>query len=261
MCCNTYPSKTYYADYTMSLNDEKVQLYGEFAKIDPFEFWDLDLIDTKLSKHLSKLKKRHWMYIVYPESAPKDWMQQLEATGVKFAVSPLHDKDKLVDGKYKKKHWHVILVFDGPTTFMTAASYIGITNGPYPKVCESLRGAFEYFTHKNDPEKAQYSPDDIKVFNGFEIDLSAKDVQKIKKELCNLIIEHNMTEYMEFNLYVQYCLEEEYFDVASNNTYYFNSLITSMRHNPNKIVERYNAIKEEVSTVSKDNKEEQEHDS
>lgn len=144
---------------------------------------------------------------------------------------------------------------------MTAASYIGITNGPYPKVCESLRGAFEYFTHKNDSEKAQYSPDDIKVFNGFEIDLSAKDVKKIKKELCNLIIEHNMTEYMEFNLYVQYCLEEEYFDVASNNTYYFNSLITSMRHNPNKIVARYNAIKEEVSTVSKDNKEEQEHDS
>lgn len=137
MRCNTYPSKTYYADYTMSLNDEKVQLYGEFAKIDPFEFWDLDSIDNKLSKHLSKLKKRHWMYIVYPESAPKDWMQQLEATGVKFAVSPLHDKDKLVDGKYKKKHWHVILIFDGPTTFMTAASYIGITNGPYPKVCES----------------------------------------------------------------------------------------------------------------------------
>ncbi|SUO03188.1 Plasmid replication protein [Faecalicoccus pleomorphus] len=147
MRCNTYPSKTYYADYTMSLNDEKVQLYGEFAKIDPFEFWDLDSIDNKLSKHLSKLKKRHWMYIVYPESAPKDWMQQLEATGVKFAVSPLHDKDKLVDGKYKKKHWHLILIFDGPTTFMTAASYIGITNGPYPKVCESLRGLYE--NHSN----------------------------------------------------------------------------------------------------------------
>ena len=48
--------------------------------------------------------------------------------------------------------------------------------------------------------------------NGFEIDLSAKDVQRIKKELCEIIIKHNITEYMEFNLYVQYYLEADYFE-------------------------------------------------
>lgn len=221
----------------MPVNDDKVKLYGELAKIDPFEFWDTNLIPENLSPELKKLKKRHWLYIIYPESAPEDWKEQLALTGVQFAVSPLHDSDLLVNGDLKKAH------------------------GPYPKVCENLRGSFEYFTHKNDPDKAQYSSSGIELFNGFEIDLSAKDVQRIKKELCEIIIKHNITEYMEFNLYVQYYLEADYFDVASNNTYYFNSLINSFRHNPEKIMARYKVIKEEISGSVDSNKEDKEHDS
>lgn len=245
----------------MSVNNEKVKLYGELAKIDPFEFWDTDLIPENLSPELKKLKKRHWLYIVYPESAPEDWKEQLALTGVQFAVSPLHDRDLLVNGDLKKAHWHIIVIFDGPSTFLTAASFREITHGPYPKVCENLRGPFEYFTHKNDPDKAQYSSSDIELFNGFEIDLSAKDVQRIKKELCEIIIKHNITEYMEFNLYVQYYLEADYFDVASNNTYYFNSLNNSFRHNPEQIMARYKVIKEEISGSVDSNKEDKEHDS
>lgn len=103
--------------------------------------------------------------------------------------------------------------------------------------------------------------DGIELYNGFEIDLSAKDVQRIKNELCEIIIKQNITEYMEFNLYAQYYLEADYFDVASNNTYYFNSLINSFRHNPEKIMARYKVIKEEISGSVDSNKEDKEHDS
>ena len=239
----------------MSDIDKKVEVYAELAKIDPFEFWDTDMIDKEFTPELKRLKKRHWLFIVYPESAPEDWKEKMKLTGVQFAISPLHDKDRLVDGDLKKPHWHMIVIFDGPTTFMTAASYRGITNGPYPKVCENLRGSFEYFTHKNDPDKYQYSESDIELYNGFEIDLSAKDVLKIKKELSELILKQNITEYMEFNMYVQYYLEADYFDVASNNTYYFNSLISSFRHNPEKIKARYRAIKAEISNLEDTNEE------
>ena len=51
----------------MPVNDDKVKLYGELAKIDPFEFWDTNLIPENLSPELKKLKKRHWLYIIYPE--------------------------------------------------------------------------------------------------------------------------------------------------------------------------------------------------
>lgn len=46
----------------MPVNDDKVKLYGELAKIDPFEFWDTNLIPENLSPELKKLKKRHWLY-------------------------------------------------------------------------------------------------------------------------------------------------------------------------------------------------------
>ena len=78
---------------------------------------------------------------------------------------------------------------------------------------------------------------------------------------CPLDRDQIITEYMEFNLYVQYYLEADYFDVASNNTYYFNSLINSFRHNPEKIMARYKVIKEEISGSVDSNKEDKEHDS
>ena len=39
------------------------------------------------------LKKRNWAFVVYPESAPSDWIEQLQQRGVVGAISPLHDKD------------------------------------------------------------------------------------------------------------------------------------------------------------------------
>ena len=39
------------------------------------------------------IKSRTWGAVVYPESAPDNWIEILEETRIQFAVSPLHDKD------------------------------------------------------------------------------------------------------------------------------------------------------------------------
>lgn len=39
------------------------------------------------------IKKRNWAFVLYPESAPADWREQLQKTGLQCAISPLHDKD------------------------------------------------------------------------------------------------------------------------------------------------------------------------
>ena len=51
------------------------------------------------------LKKRNWAFVVYPESAPSDWIEQLQLSGAQFAISPLHDKDLNATGEPKKAHW------------------------------------------------------------------------------------------------------------------------------------------------------------
>ena len=60
------------------------------------------------------LKKRNWAFVVYPESAPSDWIEQLQLSGAQFAISPLHDKDLNATGEPKKAHWHVIVVYGSP---------------------------------------------------------------------------------------------------------------------------------------------------
>lgn len=237
----------------MSDIEEKVKCAGELAELDPYTFNDLSKFDPKVLENLKRIKKRIWMFIVYPESAPEDWIEKLKYTGIKFVVSPLHDKD-IKKGKLLKPHYHLILCFDGPTTFLTAATYREITHGPYPKVCENLRGAYEYLTHQNDKDKAQYSESDIQTFNGFELDLSTKDVLKIKKELAQFIVEHKIKEYLVFDLYVQFFFEDQYYEVATANTYYFNSLCASYRYNPDVVEKNYEAILAELNkkTETKD---------
>ena len=63
------------------------------------------------------IKKRNWAFVLYPESAPADWREQLQKTGLQCAISPLHDKDMNPDNTPKKPHYHVILTYSGPTSY------------------------------------------------------------------------------------------------------------------------------------------------
>ena len=44
-------------------------------------------------------KKRYWAMVLYPESAPENWKDLLQATGLQIAISPLHDKDLNADNE------------------------------------------------------------------------------------------------------------------------------------------------------------------
>lgn len=114
-------------------------------------------------------KGRTWCMIFYPESLPSNWQEIVESWGHPVAISPLHDSDVNADGTPKKAHYHVILRYPNVTTFRKIASYCEELNQPQPQLCDSIKWAFEYFTHKNAPTKHQYNETDIKVINGFEL--------------------------------------------------------------------------------------------
>lgn len=56
-------------------------------------------------------RTRNYACIVYPESAPKNWKELLEAMHIPALISPIHDQDTLPDGTTKKEHYHVIILF------------------------------------------------------------------------------------------------------------------------------------------------------
>lgn len=188
----------------------------------------------------SAIKKRTWTAVVYPESLPANWIDILKQSGLKCAVSPLHDKDYNADGSKKKAHYHLILVYNNPTTYNNVSKFTqGALHGTVPQGLESVEGMHGYFTHKDNPEKAQYDAQDTIYINGFNIydfvELKKSDTLKIKKELQNVIISNDFTEYCDFMDYVKGTNDDNYYDVASGNTIFFNNYIASRRHLKEKI--------------------------
>lgn len=182
----------------------------------------------------SNIKKRNWAFILYPESAPENWIELLQKTGLQCAISPLHNKDKDPTATPKKAHYHIIACYSGPTSYNVVKTLTDSFNASIPQALEQVRGYYRYLTHKDNPEKYQYNESDIKTVNGFNIsdfvELSKSEVLEIKKKLQQLIRNLNIFEYADFMDYLQdNDLNVEY-EVASNNTYFFEKYITSRRN-------------------------------
>lgn len=178
------------------------------------------------------IKKRNWSFIAYPESLPNNWKDVIAQTGLPFAISPLHDKDLDKDGNIKKPHYHVILCYDGPTTYKNVCSLVCDQLGqPRPQVVESVRGYYHYFTHIDELDKATYNEEDIQTFNCFdELDLlTSGEVLSYLKQIQVIINENGFVEYSDL---LDFLLDHDFdlWKVASNHTIFLNTYLTSLRH-------------------------------
>lgn len=178
------------------------------------------------------LKKRNWGGVVYPESAPIDWIDILKLKGITFAVSPLHDKDINPTGEVKKAHYHIILTFPGPTTDKTVNQIMQELNQPIAIPLESVRGYYRYFTHRDNPEKFQYDDSDIQLFNGFDVSdvLNSFEVFQFLKEIQMFILENDIIEYSTLIDYLQINDMPEHWNVACSHTLFLNTYLTSRRN-------------------------------
>lgn len=188
------------------------------------------------------VKKRNWTFLVYPESAPADWVSKLQATGLPVAISPLHDKDINPDGEPKKAHYHVIVCYSGPTTYNVVLALTQSLGQPIPKPLEQVRGMYRYFTHMDNPEKYRYDSTGISCLNGFNImdfvDLTKSEVLKIKLDLQAFIRASNILEYADLMDNLQDGSNMDWYDVASSNTFFFEKYITSRRNKAKALSEK-----------------------
>ena len=172
---------------------------------------------------------------MYPESAPSDWIEQLQQRGVVGAISPLHDKDLNATGEPKKAHWHVIVTYEGPTAQSVVERLTERLNAPKPIPLEQVRGYYRYLTHKDNPEKAQYDEKDIQTLNGFDIrdfvEMTKSEVNAKIRIIQKMIRELDFLEYADLLDYLQDEdeLADEY-DVAINHTILLNTYIKSRRY-------------------------------
>ncbi len=183
---------------------------------------------------LNSVKKRHWAFVLYPESAPSDWLDKLQLTGLQCAISPLHDKDVNPTGEEKKPHYHVIATYSGPTTYNSVKTLTDSLNCPIPQALEQLRGYYRYLTHTDNPEKHQYNEADIVTVNGFNIadfcELTKTEVNTYKREIEWLI---RSVGFIEYGDVADYLVDNELLhlhDILTSHTMHFSAYIRSKRH-------------------------------
>lgn len=197
--------------------------------------------DSGASDKQDALKGRHFAYVVYPESAPADWIEQLQQTGLSFVVSPLHDKDVDPTGTLKKPHYHVIISWGNTTTYRAARGLCDKIRCPRPQMLKSPNAMYRYMQHLDNPDKYQYT-DIPTTYNGWVRPLNAADVVQLKREIWGMVYTQDCQEYGEL---LMVCAEHgsEYFDVASSHTIFFSKICDGYRHSPIRTLKRrYNML-------------------
>lgn len=181
-----------------------------------------------------KNKERYWTFIMYEDSRPENWEELLEEEMIQIAISPRHDLDLKDDksGEVKKPHYHVLLTFNGPTTYNRALEIAEKVGAKVVKRVLSVKGMYDYFTHKWNPEKAQYNEEDIICINGFNIEdygMTNKEIENLKREVIKIIRNRDIKEYAELYDLVDKEERIDLCEIVSKNVLFFNSYIKSKK--------------------------------
>lgn len=157
---------------------------------------------------------RCWGFIFYPDSCPKDWIDIIKSWHVDIVVSPLHEPDSVLslyepEEVLYKPHYHAALIFDGVKSNAQISELIKPLNGTIPFTLYSASGYIRYLIHYDDPDKPQYSKDDLFLFGNIidsvqqAFDIGEYDTIKIIQQINDYIITTKCKEFSD--LYIEAC--------------------------------------------------------
>lgn len=167
-------------------------------------------------------KTRYWTFLLYPDSVSSNWFDFLNDLHIPVAISPLHDKDINPDDTIKKPHYHVIVCFEGPTTYKNVKENIcDPLNATIPKRVMSLRGMYRYLIHLDNPEKYQYNKNDIIELGDFQLELTDTELNMACITIIDDIENNNIVTYKELiDYYISLGLYDNFNVVKKCSTFF-----------------------------------------
>lgn len=164
-------------------------------------------------------RTRNFATVVYPESAPENWLEILAEAKIPALVSPLHDRDVNPTGEVKKAHYHVLILFEGVKTSEQAKEVFDTIGGVGLEIVQSIRGYARYLCHLDNPDKYQYEQADVRQFGGADfvsIIGLATDRYKAIAEMIDYCHEFDIIEFSDLLEYAR--LERfEWFRILCDN--------------------------------------------
>ena len=190
---------------------------------------------------------RNITFMLYEDSCNPDWQKLLEDEHIP-CMWIYHDKDvNPDDGELKKPHYHVILCFEGkksPKQLQSYADMCGAANGLYKEV-QSIRGMARYLCHMDNPEKFQYSSDEVHTvaidYNG--IVGMPQDKYKAISEMIDCCEENNIISFRELLMYARIHKYDWFKSLCDNSSFVMKEFLKSKEWEQQKHLE--NSLEEE----------------
>lgn len=200
--------------------------------------------DQKYDAKRAGQRTRNWAVIFYPEDLPEDWKEQLDGLLCKWVEGPIHDRDLNADGSPKKPHVHTLFMFEAVKTQeqvldlfrgLFGESEGGSVPGvPAPQMATDRGAVVRYMAHMDNPDKAQYDPNEIVGHNGADpaeiLRYSATETRMMIIAMEEYIEQNGILELADFSAAIRYDHPEWHTLVATKMTMYFNAFIRSRRH-------------------------------
>lgn len=164
-------------------------------------------------------RTKYFASILYLDSVVPDWKKKLEDTHIAILVSPLHNKDIDAEGKIKKPHYHILIMFESLKSYDQAAEIINEVSGVGVEIVQSVRGYARYLIHLDNPEKAQYSENDVLELSGADYQSLIhlpQDRYSVIAEILDFCITNEIDSFAEVLIYAK-DNRPEWFHVMCDN--------------------------------------------
>ncbi len=191
-------------------------------------------------------RRRVWACIVYGDSAPANWVGIIDSWHIPAAISPLHDRDVWTDedeqedpshvaGEFKKPHWHVMFYFDSVKSYSQVFRLLSRLGVNKIEEVLSTRGYNRYLCHIDNPEKAQYDPDDVRLLGGAKYDISTPppsidEQMDIQGDILDFMRKHSVTEYAELVFWCRDNGKDDWRWYLTTHPNLWGTLMKSYRH-------------------------------
>lgn len=186
-------------------------------------------------KKSTDTRTRTWSFVLYDDSSPDNWRDILDDMHIEWIESPWHDKDVNANGEPKKKHKHILLLFQGKKSYEQIKEITDELQQPIPQRCHNAKALVRYMAHLDNPEKAQYSTSDIIAHGGVDLaDMlrpSSSERYTLLREMIDYVRSAGVTEFQDL---VDYASSERFDDwfplLCDNSSYFIGQYIKSQRH-------------------------------
>lgn len=191
-----------------------------------------------------KISGKYFWAIMYPENMIDGWERNISEILQRPYAYCVHDKDLANEEREeeRKKHVHIIIAWNNNTTQNSATKLFQKLNAPGKQAIafggviekvDNIQWAWDYLLHDSDDarkkNKYQYSKHERITGNNFDIgcyvQLTTHDKISMTKELCQLIIDEVIINYVDFYMFVVTNYDDSYFEVLTSNTTIFRELI------------------------------------